>query len=330
MRGRGFFVVQRRAGATISMSVRHVIPAVPESLVWGKLEAARKPILEVESGDIVVMPSLPAGGRNCLPPDLGLVAPEYLRAIETLPPGPGPHILTGPIALRCARPGDTLQVDILAAELSQDWGFVQIMPLAGILPEEFPVEEIIHPRIDRTGNVAHLPWGATLPLDPFFGVLAVAPPPHWGACTSVIPRSFGGNMDNKALKPGATLYLPIYNDGALFYAGDGHGVQGDGEVCVSALETGLVGTFRLTVRRDMEIACPFAESASHLISIGMDEDLDDAARIAVREMIRHVCARTNLSRSEAYMLCSLMGDLHVTQVVDVHKGAHMTLAKNLL
>jgi acetamidase/formamidase len=134
-------------------------------------------------------------------------------------------------------------------------------------------------------------------------------------------------MDNKELKAGTTLYLPVFTEGALFMAGDGHGMQGDGEVCITALETGLSGTFRLTVRKDMKLDFPFAETETHLMSIGLDEDLDDAAKQAVREMVKHVCMRTNLSRNQAYMLCSLAGNLRVTQLVDGNKGIHMMLAK---
>ena len=161
-------------------------------------------------------------------------------------------------------------------------------------------------------------------------MIGVAPPAAWGLCSTNIPRSFGGNMDNKELKPGTTLYLPVFNEGALFYAGDGHGVQGDGEVCITALETGLTGMFRLTVRKDFPVQRPFAETATHLMSIGIDEDLDDAAKQAVREMVAHVCRRTNLSPNQAYMLCSLIGDLRVTQTVDGNKGVHMMLAKSYL
>ena len=202
--------------------------------------------------------------------------------------------------------------------------------LLGLLPEEFTEYETIYPEIDTTRNVCTMPWGAEIPLDPFFGIIATAPPPAWGRCGSPVPRSFGGNMDNKELRPGTSLYLPIYNDGALFYAGDGHAVQGDGEVCITALETGATATFRLTVRKDFKVDWPFAESETHLIAIGLDEDLDDAAKQAVREMIKHVCARTNLSRNQAYMLCSLAGNLRVTQVVDGNKGIHMLLPKSVL
>ena len=137
-------------------------------------------------------------------------------------------------------------------------------------------------------------------------------------------------MDNKELKAGATLYLPVFNPGRPVLAGDGHGVQGDGEVCVTALETGVTGRFRLTVRKDLRIERPFAETPTHLMSIGLDEDLDQAAKQAVREMIDHVCRRTALTRNQAYMLCSLAGDLRVTQLVDGNKGVHMLLAKSRL
>ena len=312
------------------MATHHDIADTPENMVLGYLDAATKPILEVESGDTVTLASFPAGGFESLPPDKSLVSPSHLAALKALPAGPGPHFITGPVYVRGAMPGDTLQIDILAAKPTMDWGFVAILPLLGTLPDEFTDYETIHPRIVRDRNVTVLPWGTELPLDPFFGIIAVAPPKAWGRCGSPVPRSFGGNMDNKELKPGTTLYLPVFNEGALFFAGDGHGVQGDGEVCITALETGLSGTFRLSVRKDMKITHPFAETATHLMSIGLDEDLDDAAKQAVREMVKHVCLRTNLSPNQAYMLCSLIGDLRVTQTVDGNKGVHMMLAKSYL
>ncbi len=307
------------------MGQHHVIAATPDNMVLGYLDASSPPVLEVASGDTVELSSFPAGGRSTLP-ELSRVPADYLAALDALPPGPGPHFITGPVHVRGAAPGDTLQVDILTAAPTMDWGFVAILPLLGTLPE-FTDYETIHPTIDRARNTCSLPWGTELALDPFFGIIGVAPPAAWGRCGSSVPRAFGGNMDNKELKPGTTLYLPVFNEGALFMAGDGHGVQGDGEVCITALETGLRGTFRLTVRKDLKVDFPFAETATHLMSIGLDEDLDDAARQAVREMVHHVCLRSNLSRNQAYMLCSLAGDLRVTQTVDGNKGVHMMLAK---
>ena len=311
------------------MSTHHTIPATPENMVLGYLDATTPPVLRVASGDTVTLSSFPAGGMDSLP-EMSRVPADYLHALKTLPAGPGPHFITGPVYVEGAMPGDVLQIDILDAKPTMDWGFVAILPLLGTLPDEFTDYETIHPVIDHERNVCILPWGTELPLDPFFGIIGVAPPKAWGRCGSPVPRAFGGNMDNKELKPGTTLYLPVFNEGALFMAGDGHGVQGDGEVCVTALETGLAGTFRLTVRKDLTLDFPFAETATHLISIGLNEDLDDAAAQAVREMVKHICLRTNLSRNEAYMLCSLIGDLRVTQTVDGNKGVHMMLAKKHL
>ncbi len=312
------------------MATHHDIPAVPESMIWGTLDAATRPVIEIDSGDTVSMACVPAGGTASLPGDRSLVPELYRDALKTLAQGPGAHFVTGPVFVRGATRGDTLQVDILEATPNMDWGFVSIMPLLGTLPDEFTDYETIHPRIDRARGTCTLPWGTELPLDPFFGVIGTAPPPEWGACSTNVPRAFGGNMDNKELKPGTTLYLPVFAEGALFYAGDGHGVQGDGEVCITALETGLNGRFRLTVRKDLHLQLPFAETATHLISIGLDEDLDDAAKQAVREMVREICVRTNLNRNQAYMLCSLIGDLRVTQTVDGNKGVHMMMAKSHL
>jgi acetamidase/formamidase len=312
------------------MARHHEIEPLPENMVWGYLDAAVAPVLRVASGDTVALSSWAASNEARLPADRSLVKPGHLRALAECEPGPGTHLITGPVFVEGALPGDVLQVDILEITPIDDWGWVGIRPLMGTLPEDFDAAHIIHPPIDRARNVCHLPWGKELALDPFFGVVAVAPPAHWGRCPSMPPRKFGGNMDNKELRAGSTLYLPVLNPGALFYAGDGHGVQGDGEVCVTALETSLAGTFRLTVRKDLGYDQPFAENETHLISMGLNEDLDEAARQAVREMIAHVCRRTSLADHEAYMLCSLAGDLRVTQTVDGVKGCHMMLAKSHL
>jgi acetamidase/formamidase len=316
------------------------IKATPENTYWGYFDADTPPVAEIESGETVKINALPACWPEDLPPDADLVTEDHAIAINTLIPGGdgskvvngpvGPHIMTGPIYVKDAKPGDVLQVDILEIEPRQDWGFCAILPLMGTLPEEFTDYERIHIMIDREKKVGKLPWGTEIPLDPFFGIMGVAPPKEWGRIGSPEPRSFGGNMDNKELRAGTTLYLPIFNEGALFSAGDGHGCQGDGEVCITALETGLNGTFRLTVRKDMELTQPYAETDEHLISIGMNQDLDEAARQAVREMVRLVTERTELTRNEAYMLCSLVADLHVTQLVDISKGIHMLMPKKYL
>ncbi|MHC2000083.1 acetamidase/formamidase family protein [Methylobacterium sp. CM6241] len=312
------------------MSTHHEIPATPDTMVLGYFDAALLPVLEVESGDTVTLHSFPAGGKESLHPDPARVPADYLAALDTLASGPGPHFVTGPVHVRGAEPGDVLQVDILDLKFRMDWGFVAILPLLGTLPDEFTDYETIHPDIDVARGVAILPWGAELPLDPFFGIMGTAPPAAWGRVGSPVPRAFGGNMDNKELKAGTSLYLPVFNPGAGFYAGDGHGVQGDGEVCITALETGLSGTFRLTVRKDLGYAWPFAETPTDLMTIGLHESLDEAMRQAVREMVRHVCARSSLTRNQANMLCSLAGNLRITQTVDGNKGVHMLLPKSAL
>jgi acetamidase/formamidase len=312
------------------MSTHHEIPATPESMVLGYFDATLPPVLEVASGDTVTLHSFPAGGRESLHPDPARVPADYRLALDTLAQGPGPHFVTGPVHVRGAEPGDVLQVDILDLKFRMDWGFVAILPLLGTLPDEFTDYETIHPDIDVARGVAVLPWGTELPLDPFFGIMGTAPPAAWGRVGTPVPRGFGGNMDNKELRVGTTLYLPVYNPGAGFYAGDGHGVQGDGEVCITALETGLTGTFRLTVRKDLGYAWPFAETPTDLMSIGLHESLDEAMRQAVREMVRHVCDRTGLTRNQAYMLCSLAGNLRITQTVDGNKGVHMLMPKKAL
>jgi acetamidase/formamidase len=175
-----------------------------------------------------------------------------------------------------------------------------------------------------------MPWGQEIPLKPFYGVMAVAPPAAWGKIATPPPRRNGGNMDLKELVAGSTLYLPIFTDGALFSVGDGHGAQGDGEVCITAIETGLVGTFRLTVRDDMSLQWPRAETPTHVITMGFDPDLDECAKIALRQMIDLIAARNGIDRYQAYALASLTADLRVTQVVNGAKGVHCMLEKRYL
>lgn len=307
----------------------HLIDWTPDNLFWGYLDATTPPVLTIASGDEVVLNCLPACVPADLPPDGKGVLPAHLAAMEAHKGdrGTGPHMLTGPVYVEGAMPGDVLQVDILEAAVAQDWGFTAIMPLLGALPDEFTDYETMYIAIDRAAGTCTLPWGLELPLDPFFGIMSVAPPPVWGRLGTPEPRAFGGNMDNKELRPGTTLYLPVFNEGALFSAGDGHGRQGDGEVCIAAVETALTGRFRLTVRKDMKIDTPFAETAGHLISMGFDEDLDEAMRKSVRDMIGLVADRAGLTRNQAYMLLSLAGDLRITQVVDGEKGVHMMMNK---
>ncbi|HTV36236.1 MAG TPA: acetamidase/formamidase family protein [Xanthobacteraceae bacterium] len=305
------------------------LDASPETVHWGFFDAALKPLITVDPGDTVVISTV-SGPANAMPAaDSGLTVPAALTAIHKSVQQRlnGPHILTGPVAVRGAKAGQVLEVRIKSIALNYDWGYNAIRPLAGALPDDFERARLIHIPLDRTRMVGKLPWGLELPLKPFFGIMAVAPPPAWGPVASPPPRRNGGNIDNKELVAGTTLFLPIHVDGALFSVGDGHGVQGDGEVCITAIETGLVGTFELHVRADMSLEWPLAETPTHVITMAFDPDLDDAVVIALRDMIKLICARTGISREDAYTLCSLAADLRVTQVVNGAKGIHVMLEK---
>jgi acetamidase/formamidase len=160
--------------------------------------------------------------------------------------------------------------------------------------------------------------------------MGVAPPPEFGTIASKEPRIHGGNLGNKEMTAGSTVFLPVCVPGANFSVGDGHGVQGDGEVCVTALEMGLTGTFTFVLHKGMALKMPRAETPTHYISMGLNEDLDQAMKQALREMIAFICTRTNLSREQAYSFCSLAVDFHVTQTVNGEKGVHGLLKKGLL
>ena len=308
----------------------------PRAVRWGMFDAAFQPVATIASGESITIETVSGGPEVMPPPEAGLVVPPALAAIHKAGlPRLGGHILTGPVAVAGAEPGDMLEVRIERVELGADWGYCAIRPLAGTLPEDFPERFLSHIRVDRARGTCLLPWGMELRLAPFFGVMGVAPPPEWGTISSVEPRAHGGNLDNKELGEGARLFLPVFVPGANFSAGDGHGVQGDGEVCINALEMCLTGTFTLLLHkgggaRDPLLRYPRAETATHFISMGMHEDLDVALKTALREMIAFITGRTNLSREQAYQLCSLGVDFRVTQSVNREKGIYGLLSKNLL
>lgn len=314
----------------------HTLPATPETIVWGRFAANQTPVLTVQSGDTVTIETF-NGGAYAFPPegsDMHLA--EAQRVIDATPtPGGRPgHLLTGPVAIAGAEPGDVLEIRIDKVELGADWGFNGLSPLGGTLAGDFDVSRrtITHIPVDRTNSTAKLPNGIELDLSPFFGVMGVAPPANFGEITSIEPRIHGGNMDNKLLTAGSTLWLPVWAEGALFSCGDGHGIQGDGEVCINGLEMALTGTFTFILHKQgtMKISYPRAETPQYLISMGFNGDLDDALVIALREMIAIICERTNLSPTEAYQLCSLAADFAITQSVNHEKGVHGKIAKSLL
>ena len=239
----------------------------------------------------------------------------------------GPHILTGPVYVEGAKPGNVLEVRIKDVQVIQDWGFNVIIPKMGTLPHDYDEMVYNNIAIDQARNVGIMPWGLELPLAPFFGVMGLAPPKGWGRLSSIAPQSMCGNLDNKELVAGSTLYIPVFTEGGMFSCGDGHGCQGDGEVCVTAIETALRGVFEFIVRDDLTFTWPRAETPTHHITMGMDPDLDTCSVTALREMIALLGEKAGLTHAEAYMLCSLAGDLHVTQTVNGNKGVHMMMEK---
>lgn len=310
------------------MAHHHLEPGV-ETCHWGYFDATLPPVLRVASGDTVTIDTV-TGGPEVVPDLTAFHVPKALGEIHAGLSPFGPHILTGPVFVEGARPGTVLEIRVHEVSLLQDWGFNLILPLLGTLPHDYDEPRLVNIPLDRERNVGRMPWGYDLPLNPFFGVMGVAPPRGWGKMTSVAPQATGGNLDNKELGAGATLYLPVFVEGGLFSCGDGHGAQGDGEVCITAIETALRGTFQFIVRDDLAFTYPRAETPTHHVTMGMDPDLDQCAVKALREMIALIGETTGLSHADAYMLCSLAGDLHITQTVNGSKGVHMMMDKKHL
>jgi acetamidase/formamidase len=309
------------------MSQTHFLNPTPQTVHWGHFNAAIPAVMKVASGDELVIDTFSGGMSEVADPTL--FRPEHRLIVDTVPQILGPHILTGPVHVSGAEPGDTLEIRILDIELTTDWGWNIIRPLKGALPEDFPnLSRRVIP-IDRPANVARLPWGVDIPLRPFFGIIGVAPPPAYGLVSSVEPREYGGNIDNKEFSPGTSLFLPVFVPGANLSVGDGHAVQGDGEVCLTALETCLKGRFQVIVHKK-SLNFPRAITPTHYIAMGMDVDLDDAAKQALRNMIKWLTEIKPWTAEEAYVFCSLACDLHVTQLVDGNKGIHAMVSRSIL
>ena len=281
----------------------------------GAFDPTLAPVLTIASGDVVDVTTLSGNPDQIPPPELGFtVLPEHRDVLARVPAGEGPHFLTGPIAVDGAMPGDELVVDVVDMKLAQDWGWNCFAPGMGALPEQFPDARCIHIAIDRAAATVTLPWGLKLKAAPFFGIIGVAPPPAMGRANSIVPRAFGGNIENKHFGASAAVHLPVFNPGGLLSVGDGHALQGDGEVCLTVIETGLAGTLRITLVKNTGIARPWAETPTHVITMAFDPDLDVAAASALREMIVLIERATGLSAADAYSLCSIAADMHVTQL----------------
>jgi len=331
------------ATAAADAAAEATLRATPETVVWGYLASDAPPVLTVRSGQTVRIDTISQAGLTTADDPVtffgrGGIAPgEVLKDVVeiyrgvTRPKGASAHVLTGPIAIEEAAPGDMLEVRILALENRVPYGVNNSNRGIGVLPELLtePFAKVI--RLDLTRNVALFADGIEVPLSPFMGIMAVAPPADLRMVSSRPPSRWGGNMDCKALTVGATLYLPVFNTGALFYTGDGHAVQGDGEIDGTAIEASLTATLQFIVHKDAGQAMrwPRAEDASHHHVMGMDLDLDQAMREAVQESVDFLRRTRGLSASDAYALTSIAVDFRVAEAVNAVKVIYGSIPKRL-
>ena len=321
-------------GAETRTPQTHRLEATPATVAYGYYWSQAAPVLRIASGDIIDVDTLltntPAGLEKAgvsearIQSSLKAIVAEVTGERR----GPGGHILTGPVFIEGAEPGDVLEVRILSIDLAIDYGY---NGCSGVLPENcepgVPVRII---PLERSTMRAEFAPGIVVPLRPFFGSMGVAPAPEAGRVSSNPPGRHAGNLDNRELIAGSTLYIPVFARGALFEVGDGHVAQGDGEVDQTAIETSLRGRLQLTVRKDMKLSWPRAETASDYISMATDPELLVATKAAIQEMVDFLVAEKHLTRHEAYQLVSIAGNVAVTQLVDKpNVGVHVRLPKSI-
>jgi len=309
------------------------LPATPQTVAWGHYDATAKPVLTVRSGDTVIVHTLltnsPAGLEKAgvRPGDVEPALRAVYAGVSQADRGPGGHVLTGPIAIEGAEPGDTLEVQILKIGLAIPYAYNAFRYGVGFLTDDFPYPRVKIVPLDRKRMVGLFGPGVEVPLRPFFGSMGVAPPPSFGRYDSTAPTISGGNMDDKDLVAGTSVFLPVFAPGALFEVGDGHAAQGHGEVDITALETSLTGTLRFVLHKGEHSPYPRAETPDAYIAMGFDDDLSNATRKAVRNMIDWLVTAKGMSRDDAYMLVSVSGDVETTELVDRNKGVHVRLPK---
>ena len=322
------------AARPVAAQRTHELPLSPENVHWGYYDASLRPVLTIRSGDHVSVETFIARGLERLRM-AGLAEdriPAGMRALEeaVTERGPGAHPLTGPIYVEGAEPGDALEVRILEIDYMTPYGVSGFLPAGGTLPDDFPYAALRLFEIDTATDIARMAGGFEIPTRPFFGSIGVAPPVLRGRVSSGPPGFHVGNLDNKELVEGTTLFLPVHVPGALLSIGDGHAAQGDGEVSGTAIETSLSGRVQVLLHEDAALRWPRAETPTHYVSMGLHADLDEAARLATREMIDFLVTRRGIDRDDAYVLCSVALDLRITQLVDGTKGVHGMLAKDLV
>ena len=324
------------AGTASQTPKTHRLEATPETVAYGYYWSEAKPSLRIASGDIIDVDTLLTNTPSGLTA-AGLAddrVQESLKAITAAFPrgnpnrGPGGHILTGPVFVEGAEPGDALEVKILSIDLPIDYGYnacsgpLQKENCAGTRTAIIPIDR-------QTMTSTFLP-GIRIPLRPFFGSLGVAPAPELGRVSSNPPGKHAGNLDNRELVAGSTIWIPVFAPGALFEIGDGHAAQGDGEVDQTAIETSLRGRLQLTVRKGMALKWPRAETDADYISMATDPDLMVATKTAIQEMVDFLVATKGLTSGQALQLTSMAGHVAVTQIVDVpNVGVHVRMPKSV-
>jgi len=320
--------------APLARQRTHRLEATPSTVAYGYYWSEAKPALRIASGDIVDVDTLLTNTPNGLQ-RAGLAPEQIQQSLKTIVAevtgeqrGPGGHILTGPIYVEGAEPGDVLEVKVLSIELPLDYGY---NGCSGFIPANcdrtLPARLL---KLDRKAMTSEFKPGIVVPLKPFFGSMGVAPAPSLGRVSSNPPGKHAGNLDNRELVAGSTLYIPVFVPGALFEIGDGHAAQGDGEVDQTAIETSLRGRVQLTVRKGMRLVWPRAETSTDFISMGSDEDLKVATTIAIQEMIDFLASTKALTKHEAYQLVSIAGHVAITQLVDKPVyGVHVKMPKGI-
>jgi acetamidase/formamidase len=312
----------------------HRLEATPNTVAYGYYWAGATPVLRIASGDIIDVDTLltnsPAGlQRAGVPPEK---IQESLKSIVSEVTGerrgPGGHILTGPVYVEGAEPGDALEVKILSIDFAIDYGY---NGCSGFMPENCDRDEPIKIiQLDKKAMTAVFEPGIVIPLRPFYGSMGVAPPAEAGRVSSNPPGKHAGNLDNRELVVGSTLFIPVFAPGALFEIGDGHAAQGDGEVDQTAIETSLRGRLQLSVRKGMKLSWPRAETATDFISMATDPDLKTATTLAIQEMVDFLSATKGLTKHRAYQLVSIAGNVAVTQLVDKpNVGVHVRMPKSI-
>ena len=312
----------------------HRLQATPATISYGYYWHEAAPVLRVASGDIIDVDTLLTNTPNRLEAS-GVPPDQIQQSLRTIVSevtgdrrGPGGHILTGPVFIEGAEPGDALEVKVLSIDLAIDYGY---NGCSGFIPSncDKSVPQKIF-KLDSKRMTSEFKPGIVIPLKPFFGSMGVAPASELGRVSSNPPGRHAGNLDNRLLIAGSTLYIPVFVPGALFSLGDGHAAQGDGEVDQTAIETSLRGKLQLTVRKGMTLTWPRAETATDYIAMATDEDLKVATTVAIQEMVDFLAASKNVTKHEAYQLVSIAGHVAITQLVDrpVY-GVHVTMAKSI-